>query len=162
MLIRARTIFIHGLCALALAACGTREIASPGVAPELKHSWEVSFNKGDADAVANLYSDQAVLVMSGSKPVEGRDGIHKTVGDMIKSGVKVQIGSAQNVGSGDLAYVYGPYSVLDHEGGREVEKGTYVEIWHRRAGTWQIDLDVNSAGPAGAPPDQPVPGTQPQ
>jgi len=94
--------------------------------------------------------------------VEGRDGIHKAVDDMIKSGVKVRIGSAQNVGSGDLAYVYGPYSVLDREGGREVEKGTYVEVWRRRAGTWLIDLDVNSTGPAGVPPDRSVPGTQPQ
>jgi uncharacterized protein (TIGR02246 family) len=162
MLTRARTVYSVGLVAAVLAGCGTSEITSPGVAPELKHSWEVSFNKGDADAVTNLYSAQAVLVMSGSKPVEGRDGIHKTVDDMIKSGVKVRIGSVQNVGSGDLAYVYGSYSVLDHEGGREVEKGTYVEVWRRRAGTWQIDLDVNSAGPAGLPPDQSVPGTQPQ
>ena len=162
MLIRAGTICFAGLFAPVLAGCGASEITSPGVAPELKHSWEVSFNKGDADAVTNLYSDRAVLVMSGSKPVEGRDGIHKTVDDMIKSGVKVQIGSEQNVGSGDLAYVYGPYSVLDHEGGREVEKGTYVEVWRRRAGTWQIDLDVNSAGPAGVPPGQSVPGTPPQ
>jgi uncharacterized protein (TIGR02246 family) len=162
MLIRAGTICFVGLFAPVLAGCGTSEITSPGVAPELKHSWEVSFNKGDADAVANLYSDQAVLVMSGSKPVEGRDGIHKTVDDMIKSGVKVRIGSAQNVSSGELAYVYGPYSVLDHEGGREVEKGTYVEVWRRRAGTWQIDLDINSTGPAAVPPDQSVPGTQPQ
>jgi ketosteroid isomerase-like protein len=62
--------------------------------------------------------------------------------------VKLRIGSAQNVGSGDVAYVYGPYSVFDHEGGREVESGTYIEVWRRRAGTWQIDLDINATGPA--------------
>lgn len=140
-----------GLASMVLAGCGASEIASPGVAPELKHSWEVSFNKGDAGAIAKLYSDQAVLVMSGAKPVQGRDGIHKAVDDMIKSGVKVRIGSVQNMGTGDLAYVYGPYSVLEHEGGRVVENGTYVEVWRRRGGTWQIDLDVNSAGPAVLP-----------
>lgn len=145
---RVRTISFVGLASFLLAGCGSSEIASPGVAPELKHSWEVSFNKGDAGAVAKLYSDQAVLVMSGSNPVHGREGIHKALDDMIQSGVKVQIGTAQNIGTGDLAYVYGPYSVLDHEGGKEVENGTYVEVWRRRGGTWQIDLDINSTGPA--------------
>jgi ketosteroid isomerase-like protein len=70
---------------------------------------------------------------------------------MIKSGVKVRIGTDQNVGSGDLAYVYGHYSVLDHEGGKSVEEGTYVELWRRRAGTWLIELDVNSVGAAASP-----------
>ena len=155
-------LVLLGLAAMMVAGCGTREITSPGVAPELKHSWEVSFNKGDAGAIAKLYSDQAVLVMSGSKPVQGRDGIHKALEDMIESGVKVQIGSVQNVGTGDLAYVYGPYSVLEHEGGRVVESGTYVEVWRRREGTWQIDLDINSTGPVALPAAQAVPAAHPR
>jgi uncharacterized protein (TIGR02246 family) len=151
------------VAAFLLAACGGgAEVSSPGVSPELKHSWEVSFNKGDADAVAKLYSDRAELVMSGSSPVHGRDAIHKAVDDMIKSGVKVQIGSAQNVGSGDLAYVYGPYSVIEHDGGKIVEAGTYVEVWRRRGGTWQIDLDVNSTGPAMTPAVEPASEGAPQ
>lgn len=150
---------VIGLATAALAACGAGEITTPGVPPQLKHSWEVSFNKGDADTVTRLYSDKAELIMSGAKPVQGRDAIHQTVEDMIKSGVKVRIGATQNVGSGDLAYVYGPYSVLEHEGGKVVETGTYVEVWRRRGGGWQIDLDVNSSGPAvlpaGPPPKTP-------
>jgi hypothetical protein len=67
---------------------------------------------------------------------------------MIESGVKVKIGSVQNVGSGDLAYVYGPYSVLNASG-QVVEAGSYIEVWRRRGGAWQIDLDVNAIG---APP----------
>ena len=67
---------------------------------------------------------------------------------MVKSGVKVWIGADQNVGSGDVAYVYGPYSVLEHEGGQVTERGAYVEVWRQRGGVWQIDLDVNAAGPS--------------
>jgi uncharacterized protein (TIGR02246 family) len=135
---------------LTLTACGS-DVVSPGVSLELKHSWEVSFNKGDAAVVAKLYSEDAQLVMSGSAPVRGRAAIRSTVEEMIKSGVKVRIGTDQNVGSGDLAYVYGHYSVLDHEGGKSVEEGTYVELWRRRAGTWLIELDVNSVGAAASP-----------
>ena len=143
-----RLVVSVGLVASLLAGCADAATTTPGVSPDLKHSWEVSFNKGDAAAVAKLYSDQAELVMSGSKPVRGRAAIQAAVDEMIKSGVKVRIGSAQNVGAGDLAYVYGPYSVLENEAGRVLETGTYVEVWRRRGGAWQIDLDVNSVGPA--------------
>jgi len=118
-----------------------------GVPPELKHSWEVSFNRSDADAVAALYSPDAQLVMSGSPPIHGKAAIRASVDQMIKSGMKVRIGADQNVGSGDIAYVYGPYTVLDPTG-RTAETGTYLEVWRRRGGVWQLDLDVNAAGPS--------------
>jgi uncharacterized protein (TIGR02246 family) len=136
-----------------LSACNSGGVVSPGVPPELKHSWEVAFNRGDAAAVVNLYSPDAQLVMSGSPPVRGQAGIRAAVETMIHSGVKVQIGSEQNTGSGDLAYVFGHYTVLDHEGGKSVEEGSYVEVWRRRQGNWLIDLDVNSVGPAPAATD---------
>jgi ketosteroid isomerase-like protein len=148
------------LCAIgvifALTACGD-SVVSPGVPVELKHSWEVSFNQGNSAAVAALYSEDAQLAMSGSAPILGKAAIRKTVDDMIKSGVKLRIGAAQNVGSGDIAYVYGPYSVFEHDGGREVESGTYIEVWRRRAGAWLIDLDVNAVGAAVAAQALPSP-----
>ena len=134
------------LSALILTACGGVGVVSPGVSPELKHSWEVAFNRGDAAAVAALYSPDAQLVMSGSPPVRGQAAIRAAVEAMMKSGVKVKIGTDQNTGSGDLAYVYGHYSVLD--GAKSVEEGSYVEVWRRRDGAWLIDLDVNAVGPA--------------
>ncbi len=131
---------------LALSACGG--VVSPGVSPELKHSWEVDFNRGDATAVAARYSPDAQLVMSGGAPIRGQAAIRAAIEGMVKSGVKVRIGTDQNFGSGDVAYVYGPYSVLEHEGGQVTERGAYVEVWRRRGGVWQIDLDVNAAGPS--------------
>ena len=137
------------LVALALAGCSGRPgVVSPGVSPELKHSWEVAFNRGDAAAVAALYAEDAQLVMSGSLPARGKAAIRAAVEAMIKSGVKVRIGTDQNTGSGDLAYVYGHYSVLDHDGVKSVEEGSYVEVWRRRGDAWLIDLDVNAVSPA--------------
>ncbi|HVW69456.1 MAG TPA: DUF4440 domain-containing protein [Steroidobacteraceae bacterium] len=130
-----------------LSGCST-PVVSPGMPPELKHSWEVSFNRGDSAAVAALYSDNAELVMSNAAPVTGKTAIRAEIDRMIQSGAKVRIGAAQNVGSGDLAYVYGPYSVAG-QNGQVIEAGTYVEVWRRRGGVWRIDLDVNSVG---APP----------
>lgn len=136
---------LGALASLALlTGCGC-PITTPGMPPELKHSWEVSFNRGDSASVASLYSDEAELVMSNAAPVKGRVAIRAEIDHMIQSGVKVKIGSAQNVGSGDLAYVYGPYSVLNASG-QVVEAGSYIEVWRRRGGVWQIDLDVNAVG----------------
>ena len=123
-------------------------IRTPGVAPELKHSWEVSFNQGNADAVVQLYAPDAELVMTGAAPARGREAIRRAVQQMIDSGAKVNIGSARNIGAGDLAYVYGPYTVFDKQGGHAIESGQYLEIWRRRNGAWLIDLDVNVAAPA--------------
>jgi uncharacterized protein (TIGR02246 family) len=136
------------IATLTVTACGGPGVVNPGVSPELKHSWEVAFNRGDGAAIASLYSEDAQLVMSGSPPVRGRAAIRAAVETMIKSGVKVRIGTAQNTGSGNLAYVYGHYAVLDHDGAKRVEEGSYLEIWRRRGDTWLIDLDLNAVGPA--------------
>ena len=143
-------IAVSSLMAL-LTAC-SQSITQPGVSPELKHSWEVAFNRGDAAAVVNLYADDAQLVMSGATPVRGKAAIRAAIEEMIKSGAKVRIGAEQNRGSGGLAYVSGPYSVLAHEGGPVLESGSYVEVWSQHNGQWLIDLDVNASGPPFVPP----------
>jgi uncharacterized protein (TIGR02246 family) len=132
---------------VALAACAARpRTVEPGVPPELKHSWESSFNQGNAKAVADLYAPDAQLVMSGSAPIRGPADIRRAVEEMIKTGAKVHIDVETNVGAGDVAYVYGSYTISDGAGGHETERGSYVEVWRRRAAAWAIVLDVNAAG----------------
>jgi len=120
--------------------------AEPGVPPQLKHSWEVSFNQGNAKAVADLYAPDAQLVMSGAAPIRGPAEIQRAVEEMIKTGAKVHIDVETNVGAGDIAYVYGSYTLTDVKVGHEIERGSYVEVWRRRAGVWAIVLDVNAVG----------------
>ena len=129
-----------------LSACTSSSSVSPGVPPELKHSWEVNFNRGDGAAVASLYAPDAQLIMSGSAPVRGADSIRAAIDSMIKSGVKVHIDSSENVGAADIAYVFGTYSVLDPEHHQAVERGSYVEVWRRRSGEWKILIDINATG----------------
>jgi uncharacterized protein (TIGR02246 family) len=132
-----------------LAACAVSpRVVEPGVPPELKHSWEVSFNQGNAKAVADLYAPDAQLVMSGAPPIRGTAEIQRAVEEMIKTGAKVHIDVETNVGAGDIAYVYGSYTISDGKVGREMERGSYVEVWRRRDGVWAIVLDVNAVGEA--------------
>jgi len=130
-----------------VAACTPAPtVYSPAVPPELKHSWEVAFNRGDAAAVAALYTADAQLMMSGSEPIKGPRDIQQTVQGMIDSGLKVQIGATSNVGSGEIAYVSGTYEVRQGAEGPETEHGGFVEVWRRQNDEWRIVLDVNAAG----------------
>jgi len=77
---------------LLITACAPlRTTINPGVSPEVEHSWEVSFNQGDTNAVAALYAADAQLVMSGAAPICGVTDIYCAIEDMINSGVKVRI-----------------------------------------------------------------------
>lgn len=134
------------LVTLAIAAC-TPATSSPGVPPELKHSWEENFNKGDAAAVAALYAPDAELIMSGSETAKGAAAIRAAVEGMIKSGVKAHISSSQNVGAGDVAYVSGTYTIDGGKGGAVAERGAYVEVWRRNNGAWKIVIDINASAP---------------
>ena len=132
---------------VSLAACVVRtRVVEPGVPPEIKHLWEVSFNQGNAKAVADLYAPDAQLVMSGAPPIRGTADIRRAVEDMIKTDAKVHIDVETNVGAGDIAYVYGSYTISDGTVGRETERGSYIEVWRRRDGVWAIVLDVNAVG----------------
>lgn len=127
---------------LTVAGCGAPNSTSIPLAQ--KRSWETSFNRADSGAVAALYAKDADLVMSGAAPVHGREAIRAEVDKMLKSGVKLRIGTDRVEAAGDLAYFYGPYTVSSDQG--IVERGTYLEVWHRTAGHWQIELDVNATG----------------
>ncbi len=149
-----RALLLSGL--FALASCAREvPVASPAVPPERKHSWEEAFNRGDADAIAALYAPDGQLLMPGSEPVRGPAAIRAAGTDMIRAGGKVQIGSDQNVGAGDVAYVSGPYRVTN-AAGQIAEQGHYVEVWRRTAGVWLITLDLNVPGPAPAPAPAPA------
>ena len=142
-----------GVLTAGLAACTAGSSNSPGVPSALKHSWEVNFNRGDAAAVAALYAPDAQLLVSGSEPVKGAAAIREAVESMIRSGVKLRIDTAENVGSGDVAYVYGTYRVRQGENGKELDHGTYVEVWRHRAGEWKITIDINASS---VPPPAPA------
>ena len=157
MMCFARRIALISIAAALVAGCAPTA-RSPGVSPELKHSWEVNFNKGDGAAVVALYAPDAEMVMSGSETAKGSAAIAAAIDAMIKSGAKVHIAAAQNVGAADLAVVSGTYVVEDGASGSAIERGGYVEVWRRIDGAWKIVTDINAAAPlAAAGPAAPTP-----
>ncbi|HJS89783.1 MAG TPA: nuclear transport factor 2 family protein [Steroidobacteraceae bacterium] len=131
------------LLSISLALCGCRPATESNPPLARKQSWEILFNRGDSAAVADLYSQNAELVMSGAAPIHGRQAIHTAIAKMAKSGAKVSVEVDRSAAAGDFAYFYGPYTVFLQQ--KVIERGTYLEVWHRYSGHWLLDLDVNAS-----------------
>ncbi len=131
------------ILALFLVAGGCSARAGTGAPIAHKRLWEVFFNRGDAAAVAALYSRNAELALSGAPPIRGRDAIRAALTRMVQSGVKVRIDVDRSAAAGDWAYFFGPYRVLRRR--KIVEQGSYLEVWRRHGARWLIDLDIMAA-----------------
>jgi ketosteroid isomerase-like protein len=97
----------------------------------------------DADGLAALFADAAVVHVANMPPIEGRDAIHRFYGNMFRflSGSSATPETIQVSDSGDLAYGIGSVS-NEFRGpeGRVEYAGKYVLVWRKIAGDWMVVL----------------------
>jgi uncharacterized protein (TIGR02246 family) len=113
--------------------------------------WMAAFNDEDADELASLYAEDAVMLPPNAPALFGRDAIRASFREEFAAGgLKAEIEALETVVEGDLAYVAGRYRVWTGDGTR-VDRGKYVEIWRAVVGQWLISRDIhNSSLPAEA------------
>lgn len=115
-------------------------------------AWAAAFNAGDADGMAAMYWEDAVLQPPGAPAVQGRAAIRESLaGDIAATkaaGLTMNIPEAGAVDvSGDLAYEAGTYSVTDASGAT-VDTGKYIGVFQKRDGKWLYIRDTwNSDNP---------------
>lgn len=115
-------------------------------------AWAASFNAGDAEALAAMYWDDAVLQPPGEPAATGtaaiRDSLAAGIAATKAAGLTMNIPEAGAVDiSGDLAYEAGTYSVTD-AAGATVDTGKYLGVFEKRDGKWLYIRDTwNSDGP---------------
>ena len=114
-----------------------------------------AFNRGDAAAVASLYTDEAKLLPPKRPMIVGKDGIQAFnqagfdagVGDLRFTVIDLSV-------NGDMAYVVGKQTVTiqPEEGEAISENNKYVWILKREKGSWKIDIAIwNSSLPLPVP-----------
>ena len=112
----------------------------------------------DWQALAMLYTEDAVLMPPNAEPIRGRSAIQQHFSSFPPV-TDMQLQDAEIDGRGDLAYVAGGFRMtITPEGADPIEEsGKFIEIRKKQVdGSWLIYRDMYSSNTTAAPP-QPEP-----
>ena len=104
--------------------------------------WETAVSKGDAAAIAALYTATAQLLPSNSEAVSGTAAIQKFWQGFLDSGIRgAKLRTLEVEAHGNSAHEVGEYEVSD-QGGKMLDRGKYVVIWKRDGTRWKLHRDI--------------------
>jgi uncharacterized protein (TIGR02246 family) len=142
---------ILGLGAAFLAGCSkeapARDPDARGAVEATVDRYVAASNEGDAEALANLYADDAVLLPPDHEPIHGREAI----GEFWRQGTDtgLEVSTLRLEVDGTVAYLIGKYHLPATEG-EEADSGQYVLCLKQQAdGSWKLTADIwNGSGGA--------------
>lgn len=112
--------------------------------------FSAAYVRGDADAMAALYTPDAVIFPDDSEMIGGRDAIRAfwalAPGERITSHratpTEIRI-------EGNHAYDYGVYEISGERNGKAwgPSRGKYVIVWRRAPDGWRMHLDMWNSRP---------------
>jgi uncharacterized protein (TIGR02246 family) len=104
--------------------------------------------RGDAAAVAALYTSTAQALPPGGEAARGRDAIQKAFQGMIDAGAtNLTLSTLEVEAQGDAAHEVGTWA-LKGKDGAAVDHGKYIVIWKKEGGQWRLHRDIwNSSTP---------------
>jgi len=131
--------------AIILSAAGARS-DDLQVMQTLSDRLAAAFNSGDSARIAQLYTEDAILMPPGAKTIKGRDGVEEywsveahTVTDTKLTAVEVTStdqAQAQEIGS----------FTARSRGARPREiGGKFVILWRKAGDDWQVAVDIWNA-----------------
>lgn len=109
-------------------------------------AWLDAYNSGNADKLASLYDEHAVLLPPGAPAVNGRAAIRaffaNDVAASAKDGLTFSLGPKPYGGvSRDMGWASGTYQVKD-KSGRVVDAGKYLSVSIKKGGKWMYLRDT--------------------
>jgi uncharacterized protein (TIGR02246 family) len=147
------TVLVSGCTGPAPASVDTT--ADETALKEITQTWMKSYNAGDADTIAPLYAEDAVLMPPHAPVARGRAAIREFIAKdsagAKSAGVKLVPG-AETVGvSGDWGWNSGSYTIQDGSG-KTLDSGSYLSVSHKVDGRWLYVRDTyNSDQPPPSP-----------
>lgn len=110
-----------------------------------------AFKRGDATAMASLYTSEAQLLPANSDFVRGTAAIRAFWQGVIDLGLKdASLETIEAEAHGDTAIEVGRYRLLA-AGGAVADSGKYVVVWKNDRGTWKLHRDIwTTSQPAAA------------
>ncbi len=104
-----------------------------------------ALNKGDAAAVANMYTTDGRVLPPNGEMVEGRANIQKFWQGAISGGVKmVSLETVRVENEGNVVVEIGRYTLTSPGAGgtTTTDKGKYVVVWKREGESWKLAVDI--------------------
>jgi uncharacterized protein (TIGR02246 family) len=138
-----------GALAAVLAGCGAEvrapETGSRGAIEATVDRYVTASNEGDAEALAALYADDALLLPPDHEPIVGREAIVEFWRQGTDSGLEVS--TLRLEVDGDVAYLIGRYR-LPPTPDEDADSGQYVLCLKRQTdGAWKLTADIwNGSG----------------
>jgi uncharacterized protein (TIGR02246 family) len=118
---------------------------------EVSRQFSAAYVRGDAPAMAALYTVDGVIFPDRSDAIGGRDSIQTYWTLRPGNRVTRHVATPTHIRvEGDVAYDYGIFEVSGENGGQPwgPSTGKYVIVWRREpGGPWRIHLDIWNAGP---------------
>lgn len=159
------TLLLVTMGLVTLAACGPKgpdPLADEAALKADPTAWFEAFNAGNADGVANLYAEDALLLGPAAPAVAGRAAIRDFIAADIEKmkGAGLTYASSEITGvgvSGDLGWLSGTVSVANASGAT-VDTAKFVSVYRRISGDWQLIRDIwnSDMAPAAAAPTTPA------
>lgn len=110
----------------------------------LADEWVRAYNSHDRDALSELYTDDARLMVHGSPTLTGRNSIQEFWAADFEEGDPLTLLDVTNSVTGlDMVLVHGDYRVIDRQDGIELGSGRFAHLWTRDgSGEWRLDRDL--------------------
>jgi len=161
-ILKTAAVVAAGLIALAGCQPATYDSAADeALVGEISKAWTAGYNAGDADAVANLYTEDAVVMPPGTPSLVGREAIRNFIAsDAAASkaaGLTFNVSSSSMGVTPDLAWEHGTFTITDVSGAT-VDAGKYLSIFQKKDGKWMLYRDTwnSDMAPAPAPATEPA------
>lgn len=131
------------LAVAGLAGCSGQVASEPAARRAIEAAmtrYVSASNRGDVDALMELYAEDAVLLPPDHEPIEGREAIGEFWREGTDQGLEVTTLHVDT--DGKLAYIVGTYKLPATED-EPADSGKYVMCMKRQAdGSWKLTADI--------------------
>lgn len=145
-----RASLIGATLTLILFGLGAAERSGPRAGIEAANAeFAAALRRGDAGAIAAMYTERGQLFPPNEKIVEGRAAIERYWRASMDAGVKaIELKTTEVEGLGESVVEAGLYTVNGKDGA-VIDRGKYLVLWRRVEGAWKLHRDCwNSNEPA--------------
>lgn len=133
-----------------VSACTPQSSPEPDPRPDIdaaRAAFWAAHEEGDAEALAALVTEDAVLWAQGMEEVSGREALHATAEGMFSAMAisDFEIDSRELTVHGGIAYELATYSeTITYEGAEpSAVRGRYLIVWKREAdGAWRVHRNM--------------------